>query len=657
MAVQPTSPSSALDSLLQERRVFPPPARFAERAHVSSEEQYRQMRERAAADPEGFWGELARELISWRQPFRTVVEGELPGARWFGGGLLNASESCIDRHLQTWRRNKAAIIWEGEMGEERVLTYQDLAREVGRFANALRKQGVKQGDRVCIYLPMIPEAAIAMLACARLGATHSLVFAGFSGEALHDRINDAGAEVVITADGTFRKGAVVPLKATVDAAVQNTAVRRVLCVKRAGIEVPWIPGRDRWWHELVDSESDFCPAVPLDPEHPLFILYTSGSTGKPKGLVHSTGGYLVGCAATTKWVLDLQEEDTYWCTADVGWITGHSYVVYGPLALGATVVMYEGAPMYPLPDRFWRIVEKYRVTVLYTAPTAIRTFLRMGESWPNRHDLTSLRLLGSVGEPINPEAWMWYREVIGGGRCPIVDTWWQTETGAMMISPLPGVTPTKPGSCTRPLPGIEARVVDHEGNPVEPGKGGYLIVEKPWPSMARTIWRDHERYLKAYFSDFPGRYFTGDGARQDEDGYFWIMGRVDDVINVSGHRLGTMEIESALVAHAAVAEAAVVGRPDELKGTAVVAFVTLQQGVKASPELRDELKVHVSREISPIARPDEIRFAEALPKTRSGKIMRRLLRDIAAERETQGDLTTLEDLNVLAQLREGGEEG
>ena len=658
MAVNPVPPpsSSALDSLLQERRVFPPPPEFARKAHIGSLDDYRALRERADADPAAFWGDLARELVQWQVPFRTVLEGELPGARWFPDGRLNATESCIDRHANTWRRNKAAIIFEGEPGDERVLTYQDLAREVGRFANALRKQGVHKGDRVCIYLPMIPEAAIAMLACARLGATHSVIFAGFSAESLRDRIRDAGAEVVITADGTYRKGQVIPLKSAVDEAVRGTAVRRVLVVKRAGNELSWIPGRDRWWHELVDSESDYCAPVPVDAEHPLFILYTSGSTGKPKGLVHSTAGFLVGAAATSKWVFDLKEDDTYWCTADVGWVTGHSYVVYGPLALGATVVMYEGAPLYPQPDRFWRIVEKHKVSVLYTAPTAIRTFLRLGESWPNRHDLTSLRLLGSVGEPINPEAWMWYREVVGGGRCPIVDTWWQTETGCILISPLPGATPTKPGSCTLPLPGIATRAVDREGHDVPHGKGGYLIVDKPWPALARTIWNDHERYLQTYFADFPGRYFTGDGARIDEDGYFWIMGRVDDVINVSGHRLGTMEIESALVAHEAVAEAAVVGRPDEVKGTGIVAFVTLQQGVQATPQLRQVLKEHVAKEISPIARPDEIRFADALPKTRSGKIMRRLLRDVAAGRETQGDMTTLEDLNVLANLRQGEEE-
>ncbi len=656
MAVNPVDTPSALDTLLQERRVFPPSQQFSRRAYIGSMDEYVRLRERADSDPAAFWGELARELVDWQVPFRTVVEGELPGAKWFADGALNASETCIDRHTRTWRRNKAALVWEGEPGDSRVLTYQDLSREVGRFANALRKQGVQKGDRVCIYLPMIPEAVVAMLACARLGATHSLVFAGFSAESLRDRIRDAGAEVVITADGTYRKGEVLPLKNTVDQAVRGTSVRRVLVVKRAGNELSWIPGRDRWWHEIVESESDYCAAVTVEAEHPLFILYTSGSTGRPKGLVHTTGGFLVSAAATSKWVFDLKEEDTYWCTADVGWVTGHSYVVYGPLALGATVVMYEGGPLYPQPDRFWRIVEKYRVSVLYTAPTAIRTFLRMGESWPNRHDLTSLRLLGTVGEPINPEAWMWYREVIGGGRCPIVDTWWQTETGAMMISPLPGATPTKPGSCTKPLPGIATRVVDRAGNDVPRGKGGYLVVDRPWPALARTIWGDHERYLQTYFNDFPGKYFTGDGARVDDDGYFWIMGRVDDVINVSGHRLGTMEIESALVSHELVAEAAVVGRPDDVKGTAIVAFVTLQQGVAAGPELRAQLKEHVAREISAIARPDEIRFADALPKTRSGKIMRRLLRDVAAGRETQGDVTTLEDLNVLSNLRQGEEE-
>lgn len=644
---QPTS----FDSLLQERRLFQPQEAFSQQAHVRGIDEFRSLRAQAEADPDGFWGNLAAELVQWRRPFSKVLTGSLPDVTWFEDGQLNATETCLDRHLESWRKNKAAIVWEGEPGDQRVLTYGDLAREVGRFANALKKQGVKKGDRVSIYLPMIPEVAIAMLACARIGAIHSVVFAGFSSDALHDRIVDTGAEVVVTADGSYRKGEPLDLKPAVDRAVRGTAVRSVIVVKRTGSEIPMLPGRDHWWHELVETEADVCPAVIVDAEHPLFVLYTSGSTGKPKGLVHSTGGYLVGAAATCRWIFDIKEEDTYWCTADVGWVTGHSYVVYGPLALGATVVMYEGGPLYPQPDRFWRIVEKYRVSILYTAPTAIRTFLGLGESWPNRHDLGSLRLLGTVGEPINPEAWMWYREVIGKGRCPIVDTWWQTETGHILISPLPGAVPTKPGSATLPLPGIFASVVDKSGAPVPQGKGGYLVIDRPWPGMARTIWNDRQRYLDTYFSEYPGRYFTGDGAREDEDGYFWIMGRVDDVINVAGHRLGTMEIESALASHEAVAEAAVVGRPDPIRGTAVVAFVTLQQGQQPSAALSDELRAHVSSEISPIARPDELRFAEALPKTRSGKIMRRLLRDVAAGKETKGDVSTLEDLNVLAALR------
>lgn len=642
---------SSIDSMLQERRVFQPQEKFKLGAHVQGIEELLSLKAQAETDPEGFWGNLAADLVHWRRPFSKVITGKLPDVTWFEDGRLNASESCLDRHLDSWRKNKAAIVWEGEPGEERVLTYGDLAREVGRFANALKKQGVKKGDRVSIYLPMIPEVAIAMLACARLGAIHSVVFAGFSSDALHDRIVDTGAEVVITSDGSFRKGEPLELKPAVDRAVRGTGVRSVIVVRRAGNEIPMLPGRDHWWHELVETESDVCPAEVVDAEHPLFILYTSGSTGKPKGLVHSTAGFMVGAAATAKWVFDIKEEDTYWCTADVGWVTGHSYVVYAPLALGATVVMYEGGPLYPQPDRFWRIVEKYRVTILYTAPTAIRTFLGLGEAWPNRHDLSSLRLLGTVGEPINPEAWMWYREVIGKGRCPIVDTWWQTETGQIMIAPVPGAVPTKPGSATMALPGIAAAVVDRGGNPVSAGKGGYLVVDRPWPAMARTIWNDHQRYLDTYFAEYPGKYFTGDGAREDEDGYFWIMGRVDDVINVAGHRLGTMEIESALAAHETVAEAAVVGRPDPVKGTCVVAFVTLQQGQKPSTALREELRAHVSKEISPIARPDELRFAEALPKTRSGKIMRRLLRDVAAGKETKGDVSTLEDFDVLATLR------
>lgn len=645
------SQPTAFDSLLQEHRLFQPQEVFASSAHVRGLEEFRSMRAQADADPDGFWGNLASELVQWKRPFSKVLSGSLPDVTWFEDGRLNATETCLDRHLDGWRKNKAAIVWEGEPGEERVLTYRALAREVGRFANALKKQGVKTGDRVAIYLPMIPEVAIAMLACARIGAVHSVVFAGFSSDALHDRIVDTGAQVVITSDGSYRKGEPLELKPAVDRAIRGTGVRSVIVVRRTGQEIPMLPGRDHWWHDLVETEGDICPAVHVDAEHPLFILYTSGSTGKPKGLVHATGGYMVGAAATARWVFDIKEDDTYWCTADVGWITGHTYVVYGPLALGATVVMYEGGPLYPQPDRFWRIVEKYRISILYTAPTAIRTFLGLGESWPNRHDLSSLRLLGTVGEPINPEAWMWYREVIGKGRCPIVDTWWQTETGHIAIAPVPGAVATKPGSATFPLPGITASVVDKAGQPVPRGKGGYLVIDKPWPGMARTIWNDRQRYLDTYFAHYPGRYFTGDGAREDEDGYFWIMGRVDDVINVAGHRLGTMEIESALASHEAVAEAAVVGRPDPVRGTAVVAFVTLQQGQRPSAALRDELRAHVSNEISPIARPDELRFAEALPKTRSGKIMRRLLRDVAAGKETKGDVSTLEDLNVLSTLQ------
>ncbi len=655
--MQKTSQSSSFDSMLQESRVFQPPADLAKTAWIGSAEAAQALRDEARADPAAFWSRLAKEMIVWRRPFTKTMEGSLPETKWFVDGELNATETCLDRHLSTWRRNKAAIVWEGEPGDQRVLTYGDLAREVGRFANGLRSLGVARGDRVCLYLPMIPEAAIAMLACARIGAVHSVIFAGFSADAVRDRINDTGAKVVITADGFYRKGKVISLKPAVDQALLGApGVRDVIVVERAGPGVEMKAGRDRTWADLVKNQPDRCPAEPVWSEHPLFVLYTSGSTGKPKGVVHTTAGYLLGAAITTRWVFDLKEEDTYWCTADVGWVTGHSYVVYGPLALGATVVMYEGGPLTPEPDRFWRIIEKYGVSVFYTAPTAIRTFLRLGTTWPRKHDLSSLRILGTVGEPINPEAWMWYRDVIGEGRCPIVDTWWQTETGSTMIAPLPGATPTKPGSATFPLPGISAAVVDKEGEPVPEGKGGYLVIDQPWPWMARTLHNDHERYLETYFSQLPGRYFTGDGARVDDDGYFWIMGRVDDVINVAGHRLGTMEIESALVAHEAVAEAAVVGRPDDVKGTAVVAFVTLKDDRSPSAALRDELKAHVSQEIGAIARPEEIRFAEALPKTRSGKIMRRILRDLAAGREAQGDITTLEDLTVVAALQDSDEE-
>ena len=647
--------STDITSILRETRKFEPPAAFRQQAAVKSPAEYEALYQRAADDPEGFWAECAREL-EWFKPFGKVLEWQFPFAKWFLGGELNASYNCLDRHLHGPRRNKAALIWEGEPGDSRVLTYQMLADEVGRCANALMSLGVKDGDRVAIYMPLVPEAAIAMLACTRIGAIHSVIFGGFSAEALVDRINDAEAKVVITADGGWRRGQQVDLKVNVDEALARCpSVEKCLVLKRLGSAVTIRAGRDVWWHDLVPAQSANCAPIHADSEHPLFTLYTSGTTGKPKGVVHTTAGYLTHVLMTMKWVFDLKEEDVYWCTADVGWITGHSYVVYGPLLAGATVVMYEGAPNFPENDRFWAIIEKYRVNILYTAPTAIRTFIKWGEQWVNKHDLSSLRLLGTVGEPINPEAWIWYHKVIGGERCPIVDTWWQTETGGILISPMPGAIAAKPGSATRPLPGIAAEVVTREGHPVAAGQGGLLVIKRPWPGMLRTIFRDPERYKQQYFSQIEGMYFTGDGARCDADGYFWIMGRVDDVINVSGHRLGTMEIESALVSHPAVAEAAVVGRPDEMKGQAVVAFVTLEGGRKSDPALREELRKHVVKEIGALARPDDLRFSESLPKTRSGKIMRRLLRQIAAGDETLGDTTTLEDLSVLAKLREDDE--
>ena len=644
-----------IESILREKRKFEPPAEFVRHAHVGGRAAYDELRARADRDPEGFWAECAREL-DWFKPFDTTLEWKHPFAKWFLGGKLNASYNCLDRHLKGPRRNKVALIWEGEPGDSRVLTYQMLADEVGRCANALKKLGIEPGDRVAIYMPLAPEATIAMLECARIGAVHSVIFGGFSAEALVDRINDAEAKLVITADGGWRRGQKVELKANVDAALKRTpSVRKCLVLRRLGDAVPMHQGRDVWWHDAVPGESPDCPPYQADAEHPLYTLYTSGTTGKPKGVVHTTGGYLTHVLMTMKWVFDLKEEDIYWCTADIGWVTGHSYVVYGPLAAGATVLMYEGAPNFPENDRFWAIIEKYRVNILYTAPTAIRTFIKWGDSWVKKHDLSSLRLLGTVGEPINPEAWIWYHKVIGAERCPIVDTWWQTETGGILISPVPGSVATKPGSATLPLPGIAAEVVTREGDPVGANHGGLLVIKRPWPGMLRTIFRDPERYQKQYFSQIDGVYFTGDGARRDEDGYFWIMGRVDDVINVSGHRLGTMEIESALVSHPAVAEAAVVGRPDEMKGQAVVAFVTLEGGRHGDTSLRDDLRQHVVKEIGALARPDDLRFTDSLPKTRSGKIMRRLLRQIAAGDETLGDTTTLEDLSVLAKLREDDE--
>ncbi len=646
---------SDIESVQKEGRRFEPPQAFRERAHIQSLEQYRALYARSIEDPEGFWGEQAESLV-WQKKWDRVLDWKAPFAKWFVGGRLNLSENCLDRHLTGWRRNKAAIVWEGEPGEIRTLTYLQLHREVCRFANVLKQLGVAKGDRVGIYMPMIPEAAVAMLACARIGATHSVVFGGFSAEAVRDRMNDAQAKLIVTADGAWRRGSVVHLKANVDAAMSGIpSVKNVIVVKRTGEEAHMSLGRDHWWHELTEAASAVCAPEPLDSEHPLFILYTSGTTGKPKGVVHTTGGYLLQTSLTSKYVFDLKDEDTFWCTADIGWVTGHSYVVYGPLANGATTLMYEGAPNWPEPDRFWKIVDRHRVSIFYTAPTAIRAFVRWGEQWPRKHDLTSLRLLGTVGEPINPEAWMWYHAVIGAERCPIVDTWWQTETGAIMVTPLPGATPTKPGSGTLPFFGVVAEVVDKDGQPVPAGAGGYLVIKKPWPSMLRTVFGDPDRYVETYWKRFPGMYFTGDGARCDADGYLWIMGRVDDVINVAGHRLGTAEVESALVSHPQVAEAAVVGRPDELKGQGLVAFVTVRQGVQANEAVRMALKEHVVKEIGAIARPDEIRFSEALPKTRSGKIMRRLLRDIAAGKETLGDTTTLEDYSVLAKLREDEE--
>jgi acetyl-CoA synthetase len=644
-----------IESHLVEKRVFKPPRNFSRRARIKSLGQYRRMYRESMRQPAKFWAREASELV-WRAKWKKVLEWKAPFAKWFVGGKLNISENCLDRHLTGPRRNKAAIIWEGEPGDRRTLTYQQLHREVCRFANVLKRNKIKKGDRVIIYLPNIPEAAIAMLACARIGAVHSVVFGGFSSESIRDRIIDSGATAVVTADGSYRRGAIVTLKRNVDDALRDsTSIRRVIVFRRAGNDIHMEEGRDVWWHRELEYVDANCQATPLDSEHPLYLLYTSGSTGKPKGILHTTGGYLVGVYATSKYVFDLCDEDIFWCTADVGWVTGHSYIVYGPLANGATVVMYEGAPNWPEPDRFWKIIEDYRINILYTAPTAIRAFIRWGDQWVAKHDLSSLRLLGTVGEPINPEAWMWYHKTIGGGRCPIVDTWWQTETGAIMISPLPGATPTKPGSATLPFFGVDPAVVDQSGREVGPNVGGKLIIRRPWPSMLRTIYGDKGRYRQQYWSEFKGNYLTGDGTRRDEDGYFWVVGRIDDVLNVAGHRLGTSEIESALVSHARVAEAAVVGRADELKGQAVVAFVTLKTGVDASRELKEELRDQVAVHIGAIAKPDEVRFAEALPKTRSGKIMRRLLKEIANGAKVTGDTTTLEDFSVLARLAESEE--
>jgi acetyl-CoA synthetase len=646
----PATPN--ITSILKETRQFAPPKEFVAQAHIKSPAEYEKLWQRAHDDPEGFWAEQAASL-AWFRKWDKVLEWKEPHSKWFVGGKINACYNCVDRHLAGPRKNKAAIIWEGEPGDTRVLRYQDLHREVCKFANVLKGQGIKAGDRVTLYMPMIPELAIAMLACARIGATHSIIFGGFSAEAVADRNNDAQARLVVTADGGWRRGKVIPLKQNVDAALEKSpTVEKCIVVNRCNQQIPMKAGRDLWWHELMANASDQCPAAELDSEHPLYILYTSGSTGKPKGVLHTTAGYLLGTSVTHRWVFDIKEDDTYWCTADIGWVTGHSYIIYGPLCNGATTMMYEGAPDFPQKDRFWSLVEKYRVNIFYTAPTAIRAFLKWGDEWPKKRDLSSLRLLGTVGEPINPEAWMWYHEVIGRGKCPIVDTWWQTETGMILIAPLPGATATKPGSCTRPLPGVVADIVDRQGRSLPANQGGLLVIRKPWPAMMRTIWGDDERYKQQYWAQVPNVYFTADGARRDQDGYFWIMGRVDDVLNVSGHRLSTMEVESALVHHPKVAEAAVVGKPDEIKGEGIACFVTLRTGIAPTDELKTELQAHVVKEIGSLARPDEIRFTESLPKTRSGKIMRRLLRDIASGRATTGDTTTLEDFSVLAKLRE-----
>ncbi len=645
------SSSTNIESTQIENRVFPPPPKFAEQAHIKSFEEYEQIYNQAAEKPEDFWASVA-ENLHWFKKWETILKWDEPHAEWFVGGKINAAYNCLDRHLETYRKNKAAIIWEGEPGEVRTLTYQQLHRQVSKFANVLKKSGVETGDRVALYMPLIPELAIAMLACARIGATHTVIFGGFSADAIRDRVNDCECKVIVTADGGYRRGSEIKLKEVVDEAVRETpSVENVIVFKRTASKVNMEIGRDYWWHELMETVNDVCPAEELDAEHPLFILYTSGTTGKPKGILHTTGGYLTQTYITSKWIFDLKDEDTYWCTADIGWVTGHSYVVYGPLANGATVFMYEGAPNHPEPDRFWRIIERHKISIFYTAPTAIRAFIKWGEQHPLKHDLSSLRLLGTVGEPINPEAWMWYHTIIGKKKCPIVDTWWQTETGAAMISPLPGATPTVPGTATRPFPGIIIDIVTKAGKSVGTNEGGYLVIKKPFPSMLRTIWKDDERYKKTYWSEIPNVYFAGDGARRDERGYFWIMGRVDDVINVSGHRLGTAEIESALVSHPAVAEAAVVGKPDEIKGQAIAAFVTLEGGRTGSEELKQELRAHVAKEIGSLAKPDDLRFTDALPKTRSGKIMRRLLRELAAGNQIAGDTTTLEDFSVLEKLR------
>jgi len=635
---------------MSEEKVFPPSSDFVTKAQVRGMEGYRALYDAARDKPEEFWGDLAERELHWFEKWTHVFEWAPPNVKWFAGGKLNVADNCLDRHLAT-RGDKTAILWEGEPGDRRAISYRELHRLVCRFANVLKGRGLGAGDRAIIYMPMVPEAAVAMLACTRLGIIHSVVFGGFSAEALKARIQDLDAQAVITADGGWRRGREVKLKAAVDEALEECpGVRDVIVLKRSGSDIPMKEDRDQWWHELDEGVGDDCPAVPLDSEHPLYVLYTSGTTGKPKGILHTTAGYLLQVVMTTKWVFDLREEDVYWCSADIGWVTGHSYIVYGPLAAGATTVMYEGAPDFPQWDRWWQIIEREKISILYTSPTAIRALIRQGDQWPAKHDLSCLRLLGSVGEPINPAAWEWYHRVIGGGRCPIVDTWWQTETGSMMIAPMPGAVPLKPGSGTLPMPGVLPDIVDLNGKPVGTDREGFLIIRRPWPSIARTIWGDPERYVQQYWSRVPGAYFTGDAARCDADGYYWILGRVDDVMNVSGHRLSTMEVESALVKHPAVAEAAVVGKPHEITGQAVCAFVTLKRGDHDPEQLGKDLRQWVAHEIGAFARPEEIRFTEALPKTRSGKIMRRLLREIVTTHSVTGDVTTLEDMTVVTAL-------
>ena len=636
-----------ITSMMEEKRVFNPPKELSDNAYIKSLDEYKRIYQKSIDDPEAFWGELAEQLV-WNKKWDKVLVSDFKEGKheWFVGGKLNVSYNCLDRHLKTWRKNKAALIWEGDIGDTKTLTYQELHHEVNKFANVLKKHGVKKGDRVSIYLPMILELSIAMLACARIGAIHNIVFGGFSAEALRNRILDCESTILICADGYYRRGRVIKSKDNADAALEQCPeVKTTIVVKRANAEVKMQEGCDYWWHEEMAAEDikPYCKPEVMDAEDPLFILYTSGSTGKPKGVLHTQAGYLLYCYQTFKWIFDVKEEDTWWCTADIGWVTGHSYIVYGPLALGATSLMFEGVPTYPNPDRFWDIVEKYQVNLFYTAPTALRAIMREGDEWPNKHDLSSLRILGTVGEPINPEAWMWYYNVIGKGRCPIVDTWWQTETGGILITPLPGAIPTKPGSVTLPFPGVEPAILREDGSPANVNEGGYLVIKKPWPGLMRRVYGDPERFKNTYFVQYPGVYTTGDGARQDEDGYYWLMGRIDDVINVSGHRMGSAEVESALVSHEAVAEAAVVGFPHEIKGQGIYAFVTLKIGVEKSDDLKKELVAHVRKEIGPIASPDKIQFADALPKTRSGKIMRRILTKIGA-----GDISNLGDTSTLA---------